>query len=253
MTACLALCAAQAMAASAVEATTSGVLDTQSGLIWQEFASLSAGEALGYRLASDVEFQGLLAHAGQTPRNWTESFASVFYTQTPAKVYAAPGSNVLLGLSTQLATKAPSVVSPILVIGSWVKQDIGLVANTRDSLGAYMLAGLSENTTVPSGCAVIGDGSVLDACKVTTSSALLDRPRLIGQVSSSVPTTSSEAMTYQNYLIYGGYTTAGDMAYTDPQTLGYYMVQSVPEPGTWGLVSLGLVGLAAARRRRAQG
>lgn len=252
MTACLALCATQVMAASSVQATTSGVLDTQSGLVWQEFASLSAGEALGYRLASDVEFQTLLAHAGQTPGNWSETFASTFYSQSPANIYNAPGGNVLLGMSTQLATKAPLMVTPDYVVGSWVKQDIAFVANTRDNLGAYMLAGLSESTGLASNCSVFGNSSttVLEACKVTYASALLDRPRLIGQVSSSVPTTSSEASTYRDYLTFMGYTPASDLAYANPQTLGYYMVQAVPEPGTWGLMSFGLLGLAAVRRRR---
>jgi hypothetical protein len=251
MTACLALCATQVMAASSVQATTSGVLDSQSGLVWQEFASLSAGEALGYRLASDVEFEGLLGHAtlGKSDSS-TPTVAEMLYPMDPPHLYGAAGPTALLNISTQVAGKTPLFGPGGVTLGSWVRQDIALVANTRDTLGALLLAGISEATTVNS-CQVFGTGNPIDVCGTSTStSALLDRPRLIGQVSSSVPTTSPETGAYRTYLGLLGYSTANDFAYTNPQTLGYYMVQSVPEPGTWGLMSLGLVGLAAARRRR---
>ncbi len=253
MTACLGLCAMQAMAASTVAATTSGVLDTQSGLIWQEFASLSAGEALGYRLASDVEFEGLLGHAALSKSNSsTPTVAEMWYPMDPPHLYGAAGPTVLLNMSTQVASKTPLFGPGGVALGSWVRQDIALVANTRDALGAFLLAGISESTSV-NDCQVFGTGNPVDVCGTTTStSALLDRPRLIGQVSSSVPTTSPETGTYRTYLGFLGYSTANDLAYASPQTLGYYMVQTVPEPSTWGLTAMGLMGVIWVRRRRAQ-
>ena len=137
----------------------------------------------------------------------------------------------------------------------------------RSQLGELMvpmLIGMTERGPDSAGLAVFTDPLPAGLRKISVYSglteegndydwsALLDRPRLIGQVSSSVPTTSPETGTYRTYLGFLGYSTANDLAYASPQTLGYYMVQTVPEPGTWGLTAMGLMGVIWVRRRRAQ-
>lgn len=238
--------------ASGVSSTPEGVVDQESGLAWKEFTSLSDGQALGFRLATDLEFQTLVTHAGLNPGNWTDTFASQFYIGAPTVIYSGAGSTALIDISNQTATKSPLAVAPGFVIGSWLTQDLGLVANTRDLESAFMLAGVSESTGISSGCQAIGSTSPEGTCAVTVTSALLDRPRLIGQVSSTSITIDEASSTYKSYLSFLGYQTAADLAYSTPSTLGYYMVQSVPEPGSMGLMALGLVALLGMRGRQAQ-
>ena len=199
--------------ASVVPNDAQSVLDQSTGLVWKEFKSLSEGEAQGYRQATDTEFLAVVAQAGLTPIDQTDGATNPGpYPISDAKSFSGTGGNVLLGMSNE----TESFVGTLFTTNYVVIKDIGLVANTQDNQSAYMLAALKEATLFLNGsCLSPGDGCDL----LQTSEATLTRPDLIDQFSST------------------------------PNALGYYMVQTIPEVSPLSAMAMGLLGLAAARRR----
>lgn len=210
------------------------VIDQQTGLQWIKASSLEEGQAIGYRAATADEFRSLLSS-----NNWTVNpEAANQWTQSSGLDYRTRSTYSTLGSSSATYTTVSNMPS---------------ISFEYDAFGSTWIPEQSTVYKVSLGLLDDGVGGVLTGALYTqnrTSSSF--------QPSASGTSTSSSSTSYTNTAALAPFADlptgafASGMSQVNPSALSYYMVASVPEPSTWGLMLLGLAGAVVATRQRKQ-
>jgi len=262
----LALCLCQAtishaLAASSTANNTRVVMDDSTGMLWSEFSTLEQGQAEGFRLATDVEFLALTNHAGLQRVNYDfpnepPFFWSVIPDPNRAEMFIKGDTNLLSMGHGVIEWVPPSILPLPAPSYPYTRQNAALVASTLGNGAPFRLTVISAITSVNqcSWSDATGSGSN-DATRCGTSTstnAMLEAVRQFGKASTLEAPSPSTNFTYRSYLTFSNLSMVNNLAYEQPDTLGYYMVQAIPEASTAGMMSLGLLSMAAlfSMRRR---
>jgi hypothetical protein len=232
-----------------------GVFDSSTGLKWIKATTLEEGQALGYRAATASEFNSLMLGTGWTASPSSEmqwSLTTGFRYEQFYKSSSVSGSNATRSLVYNIAPVSFAWDADIQ--GSY---DMGL-----------SIPGYSVNMGWLDGGSGQQVGAWLDHQRYWNDHSSITRPGPVADDPSRGSTTevgdfSQIHHTYTGLvadldsLKLGAYDTGSSTDWaTALATLpsgrspSYFMVSTVPEPGTQALMGLGLAGLLLVARRR---
>ncbi len=209
-----------------------GVFDAQTGLQWVKASTLAEGQALGYRLATADEFRTFLSDKGWTAKpgmadQWALTSGFSYGTSSS---YSSPGASS--GSSNSVTNLAS------------VSFSADASASTSGYLGAATLS--------------VSVGWLDNGAGGTLAGAWFDRSDSGGGCSGGRSTYCSTVTAYKHDAAVAAFADlpggdyAAALAKVTPAAVSYYMVSSVPEPGTLVLSTLGLAAcVLVARRQRA--
>lgn len=200
--------------------------DPATGLTWAKFATLDAGAAQGMRAATAAEFSDLLSHAP----NWTrrEGTADEYHTNYPSWMSFTPFRGFILEGGDRVYENNGGNTGGS-ISSDWLTVSIGwLDGGTTGVVGAVSDRYLSSY----GGAGAHGKAAV----------AHIDA--LAAGMHDSAPYAFLSGTDWQVGLA-GHLQPAGQY-----QLAYYYMVREVPEPGTAGLMVLGVLSVVCARARR---
>lgn len=204
-----------------------GVWDAQTGLQWIKASTLEEGQALGYRLATADEFRTFLADKGWTakPEVVDQWALTSGFTYSTSSSYSSPGassgsSNSITNLASVSFTADATVTTAGYVD---VSTSMGWLGN---GTGGTLVGAWFDSKSTGGGCS----GGRNTYC--------------------STATTYKHEAALASFADLSGGEFAAVLANVKPSAVSYYMVASVPEPGTLSLMGVGMTGLLAVRRRR---
>lgn len=211
--------AAMALLSSAAQATiTYGNADATTGTNWIKATTLAEGQAQGFRAATTDEFSAYLTHGGFGAPSATQEF----FSRTV--------------LSPRMGFATDTYVPPSMIYeyaGPGVT--LGLLDGKTTQVGAIMsTTGRQQSPCYP------GDYSYQCYSTIYVNEAAF------GSLSEM------EAGQHDRYSYGVGGDWKGALSNLKQPDGGYklsYFMVSVPEPSTWMMLSLGLVGAGLARRR----
>jgi hypothetical protein len=197
----------------------SALVDTTSGLAWRAFTDQAQGASAGFRMATANEFTTLLLDGGYSTGT---NFGGILYQSLAAGIpFSVPNLDGYYNFTS--ATNPERHISFIGWVGTGSEQRLATVTdNYVPSQCQYGQPGYSMTGNNYCGGRAYSDGSLGGFASALGS--------------SYVPSGFMNMNTY-----YGGFSNR-------PDAPNFLMVRGVPEPGTWALMGLGLLGLAWRRR-----
>jgi len=212
------LAATQSIAFAAID---QGIDDPRTGARWIQADTLAEGTALGYRLATNAEFTDYLLSGG-------------YGAYGPQQFFSREVSSSLMGFDAD--TYVP----------------VSYILRTQYGSPAVTMGRLAGDDMV--GALLVTSGTAMSVCPDGVSYNCYRSFYAHEGAYATLADLKARKYDFYSYTESGDWVSALDnLKQTDgTYKLGYFMISNVPEPGTVGLMTLGLAAVGwAARRQRA--